>query len=230
MNKIIFDVLDSTNDYCKQNDDGKDMVVIAKEQTLGRGTKGRSFISADGGLYLSIMRHFNNFKVQNAFKIMINTAVAVCKTLENYGVNPTIKWPNDVLINGKKISGTLIENTFSGDNISRSIVGIGININNSLSSEIENIATSLSQELSKIFNVEEVIELLLKNLEKDYTLQDYTSKIDWLGKTINVISGEKTLIATAKGVSQDGRLICIVDGKEMAFSSAEVSVRTQYGK
>lgn len=69
---------------------------------------------------------------------MANASVAVCRTLENYGLTAEIKWPNDVYVQGKKICGILIENVFSGDRISSSVVGIGVNVNNSLPEELKN--------------------------------------------------------------------------------------------
>ena len=125
MMKIIrLEEVGSTNEYCKGNDCGKDLFVVAKRQSAGKGTKGRSFSSNEGGLYVSVMRHYKNFPANEAFKIMVNACVAVCKTLEAFGVKPRIRWANDVLVGDKKICGTLIENSFSNGKISRSIVGM----------------------------------------------------------------------------------------------------------
>ena len=100
---------DSTNEYLKRLNGEEDTIVTALRQTAGKGTKGRSFSSADGGLYLSVMRFYENFSAANAFEIMINSCVAVCKTVEDFGITPVIRWANDVLVNGRKICGTLIE-------------------------------------------------------------------------------------------------------------------------
>ena len=191
--------IDSTNEYCKRR--GKEnLIVTAVSQTSGKGTKGRSYVSDEGGLYLSVMRHYDNFLSCNAFKIMVNACVAVCRTVQSFGLKPVIRWANDVLVNGKKICGTLIENTFSGSYISRSIVGMGINVNNKLPYELKNIATSLSAELGKPVDIKAVRSELVKNLQKDYT-------------------------AIAVDVDYDGGLLCVIAGSVNKINSAEVSLR-----
>lgn len=217
--------VDSTNDYCKLSDKGEDLIVIAESQTAGRGTKGRSFSADIGGLYLSIMRHHKRFPAEHAFKIMINACVAVCKTVEAFGANPQIRWANDVLADGKKICGTLIENTFSGAYISRSIVGIGINVNNDLPEELKEIATTLHTVTGKSLSVESVKNILIKNLEKQFTVTDYKNYIDWFNKPIKIINDGAEFSATALDISDDGRLEVLIDGELQKISSAEVSLR-----
>jgi BirA family biotin operon repressor/biotin-[acetyl-CoA-carboxylase] ligase len=156
---------------------------------------------------------------------MINTAVAVCKTIENCGLSPVIKWPNDVLINGRKVSGTLIENTFSGNRVARSIVGVGLNVNNTLSPELEQIATSLSQEKGKKLDLEKITDFFISALNDEYTVADYKKYINWFGLPITLVKGDEKLVAVAKDVALDGRLICQIDGKEVQVSSGEVTLR-----
>lgn len=224
--KILYlDEIDSTNDFCKAHDDGQDLIVVAKSQSKGRGTKGRSFLSQEGGLYLSIIRHHAELFSRDAFKIMINTAVAVCKTIENCGLSPVIKWPNDVLISGRKVSGTLIENTFSGNRVARSIVGVGLNVNNTLSPELEQIATSLSQETGKKLDLEKITDFFISALNDEYTVADYKKYINWFGLPITLVKGDEKLVVVAKDVALDGRLICQIDGKEVQVSSGEVTLR-----
>ena len=101
-----FDEIDSTNEYAKtKRQEGKDLIVTAKRQIGGRGTKGRSFSSEEGGVYLTKLSFYDNFPAKEAFKIMAQAAVAVCETLQYYGLQPKIKWVNDVYVNDKKICG-----------------------------------------------------------------------------------------------------------------------------
>lgn len=225
MKIIELEEVDSTNNFCKRYQDFEDITVTAARQSGGRGTKGRSFSSEEGGLYLSVMRFYKNFPAENAFKIMLSACVAVCKTLENFGVSPVIRWANDVLVNGRKICGTLIENTFSGAYITRSIVGIGINVNNIIPAGLKEIATSLSAELNKEIKVSAVKEALLRNLEKDYSIADYKKYINWLGKEVTLKTGEESITATAVDIAEDGRLIVETDDEIKKISSAEVSLR-----
>lgn len=225
MRIIELEEVDSTNEYCKRNDSGEDVIVTAVRQSAGKGTKGRSFISRDGGLYISVMRHYERFPATDAFKIMINDSVAVCKTLECFAIPAVIRWANDVLVGGKKICGTLIENTFSGGNISRSIVGSGINVNNEISPEIKDIAVSMKEFAGKSFNLKEVRRVFIENLEKDYTIDDYKSYINWLGCKVKLKSGGAENEVTALDVSPEGRLIVNRDGNILEISAAEVSLR-----
>ena len=123
--RLHFDSLDSTQDYAKEKRaDGVDLVVTAVSQTGGKGTKGRSFSSQTGGVYLSKLTFYEDLAVKNAFKIMIGAAVAVCETLRFYGLKPLIKWPNDIWVNDKKICGILIENAFSGDSVFNAVAQV----------------------------------------------------------------------------------------------------------
>lgn len=225
MKIIELEEVGSTNEYCKQNDCGEDLCVFARRQTAGKGTKGRSFISLDGGLYVSVMRHFGDFPAENAFKIMVNGCVAVCCTLEKFGINPVIRWANDVLVNGKKICGTLIENTFSNGKITRCIVGIGINVNNGISSEIKEIATSVKEVTGKNTDLEEVKQVFLENLKKDFSIEDYKQYINWFGREVTLKTGEEERIVTALDVTENGRLLVDWCGNMLEISSAEVSLR-----
>ena len=128
-----FETLSSTNDYAKSVlAKGENVLIIARTQTGGRGTKGRSFSSREGGIYLSKVSFYEQYPAKEAFKLLQAAAVAVCETLHVWGVKAQIKWPNDILVNGKKICGILIENVFSGANVRSSIVGIGLNVCNEL--------------------------------------------------------------------------------------------------
>ncbi len=224
MKIIELEVTDSTNEYCKRTDSGEDIIVTAKRQTSGRGTKGRSFSSDLGGLYISVMRH-NPLAAEAAFKVMIDSCTAVCKTLQRFGLSPIIRWANDVLVNGKKICGTLIENTFCGGKVVRSIVGMGINVNNEFSRDLRDIAISMRQAAGEDFDVELVRDTLIENLQQSYTVEQYKSFIDWFGRDVILNCADGTVKAVAVDVADDGRLICFVNGNIVKMSSAEVSLR-----
>ena len=225
MKIIELDETHSTNEYCKRVDNGEDLIVIAKRQSAGRGTKGRSFVSDDGGLYISIMKHYEDFPAKDAFKIMVNSCVAVCRILDRMRIKPQIRWANDVLVGGKKICGTLIENTFRGEYVTRSIVGIGINVNNKLPIELQDIATTLKRETDEIIPVEKVKELLFEELEKEFNIEDYKKYTDWLGSEVILKTAESERKVKALDISADGRLMVEYCGKTENISAAEVSLR-----
>ena len=225
MKRIHFEEIDSTNNYAKdRRKDKEDLIITAKRQTGGRGTKGRSFLSKEGGVYLTTLRFYENFSAKDAFKIMSGTAVAVCETLRFYGLQPVIKWANDVFVNGKKICGILIENTLSGSDISSSVVGVGLNVNTSFEGELENIATSMCLESGKHFAVEEVTERLIAELLKDRTMEEYRAYLGFMGQTVTLILGDERVPATLLSVDDEGKLYAEIDGKTRVFSSAEVSI------
>ena len=224
MKIINLECVSSTNDYIRALD-AENAAVFAKRQSGGRGTKGRAFLSEEGGIYLSTLRSFENFPAGDAFKIMINCSVAVCKTLQDFGLTPRIKWANDILIGDKKICGTLIENTISGGKITRSIVGIGLNVNNPLDNEIKDIATSMSLELHKKLDIEEVKSRLLSHLEGQYSIEEYKKYIDWLGSEIVILCGETKSRVTALDICENGSLKVNWGGNMLEITAGEVSLR-----
>ena len=225
MKIIRLDEADSTNEYLKLENFSGDVCAVAACQTGGRGTKGRSFCSVRGGLYVSFQREYYAFPAERAFEIMINACTAVCAALASFGIAPVIRWPNDVLSGGLKISGTLIENTLSNGNISRSIVGIGINVNNALPTELKDIATNMRTILGKRTEVEDVLQALLKQMGRAFSVADYKRYINWFGSEITLLRGDKSERAVALDISPRGELVCLLGGKTVFVSSAEVSLR-----
>lgn len=225
--KIIeFETLESTNEYAKDlRAAGENLFVLAKAQTGGRGTKGRSFSSARGGVYLSRLTFYENYPAKDAFLIMASAATAVCETLQSYGLSPKIKWPNDVHVNGKKICGILIENSFSGANIRSSVVGVGLNVCNSLPKELENIATTVSAWLETSPSAEEVAKKLIEKLSKSYTVEEYFSYLGYMGEQAEILENGKKIPARLVRVERDGCLIAQTAAGEKKFSAAEISLR-----
>lgn len=222
---IELDEIDSTNEFCKRFPKEADLIVCAKRQTNGKGTKGRSFVSDEGGVYVSLMRRYENFDFSNTFSIMINACVAVCKTLEAFNIKPTVKWANDVIVNGKKICGTLIENRLGADGVCLSIVGIGLNVNNILPDELKEIATTMREYRGRKLSVGAVRKKLIKNLQNEYTVEEYKTFINWFGQEVYLDTNGERFTATALDVDKRGNLICSIDGETKKISSGEMSLR-----
>ncbi len=224
--RIHFDEIGSTNEYAKElRDLGQDAVVTADRQTGGRGTKGRSFSSNVGGVYVTKLTFYRDFPAREAFKIMAGAAVAVCETLEFYGLCPVIKWVNDIYVNDKKICGILIENVFSGNRIVSSIVGIGLNVCNILPNDLERIATTMSQALNKDVCVVEVRERLIANLAVQKGVDEYLKRIGYMNRQATVICGESSMPASLLSVDEEGGLWAEIDGEKRRFAAAQVSLR-----
>ncbi len=216
----------STNDYAKEKrGERQNLLIIAGEQTGGRGTKGRSFSSSLGGLYFTALTFYENFSFQEAFKIMQNAAAAVCETLVAFGLSPKIKWPNDIFVNGKKICGILIENTLSNGKISSSVVGVGLNINNALPEELDEIATTMKRETGKEITVSEVEKTLFEKLFDSGTAERYPSYLGWIGEEVILLVGEEKRKAKMLGVDEAGALLAETEKGVEKFASAEVSLR-----
>ncbi len=209
----------STNEYIRRYlSGGENVVVCAKRQSAGKGTKGRTFLSEEGGVYLSALTFYQDLSSREAFRVMMHAAVAVCKTLEHFGCSPEIKWPNDVLVNGRKACGILIENILEGDKLKASVVGIGLNVQNDVSA-LNGIAFSLNEVVPAV-SAEEVRNVLLQNLNKQTSFSDYQRYVR-LGQVTVEENGE-SYDAVVLGVLEDGRLQIQVDGRERTLSSAEI--------
>ncbi len=218
------DEVDSTNTYIRRYlEEGEDVIVCARRQTGGRGTKGRSFCSKEGGVYLSALTFYPDLPVSRAFRIMTHSAVAVCRTAKAFGADAQIKWPNDVFAAGRKLSGTLIENILSGDKVRCSVVGIGFNVNNDVSA-LGGIAVSLSELVGSV-KTDDVRDELIANLLREDDFAEYLSFVRFLGKEITVVEGEKSFPAIARAISEDGRLIADTAAGRRTLSAAEISVR-----
>lgn len=220
MKTTIFDTLPSTNDYCETREFGEDTAIIAREQTGGKGTKGRSFSSLRGGVYLSLVRYYP-CKAENSFSLMIASCMAVVKTLELYGVSAGVKWPNDVFLNGKKICGILIKNSFEGENVKKSITGIGVNVNNDIPNDLADIAINLKSVVGEV-DIDEFYKRLIENLYADYSVDEYRSRNIVLGKEITVIKNGESRKAVAEDVAANGSLV--LKGGERLFYG-EVTIR-----
>jgi len=213
----------STNQYLKEIDTtniDSGFVVIADEQTRGRGRRGRAFLSSKSqGVYLSILLKLGS-KQQDTRLLTICAAVAVSKAIEKVcGIRADIKWVNDIFCNGKKICGILTEATISGEllEISSVIAGIGINTG-SVPEELSDIATSI-QEVSGIRGIRnQLIAEVLNEFESvivDYTehgktqeiIDYYTSRLFIIGKLVYLPDIADNYPATVIGISDIGALI-----------------------
>ena len=223
---LRFEELASTQEYCKERTaERKNLFVVAARQTGGHGTKGRSFSSLDGGLYFSMLLHPEVFPVENAFLIMARTAVAVCKTLESFCLQPKIKWPNDIHVSGKKICGILIENRLQGKLVDASLIGVGLNVNNDLPKELEEIAVSMRSALSEEREIAEVEERFRAFFFSPFTFDEYTERLGYIGQEAILQTGDKEKKVLLLGVSERGLLLVNENGEKKAFSAGEVTLQ-----
>lgn len=245
---IFLDSIDSTNSYGKkisESDFMEGTVIITEEQTAGRGRLGREWVSPKGnGVYLSIMLK-PDIKPIQATQITIIAAYAVAKTIRDvFKLNALIKWPNDIVINGRKVCGILTEMGAEIDIVNYLIVGIGVNANieeKQLSDYDLNTATSLRIELGERIDRKALLSQILTNFEKLYlnfiNKPDISGIIDkykrisaTIGKEVRLISNKDEIYGEAIDVNALGQLVVKTDtGEIKEIISGEVSVRGVYG-
>lgn len=229
----------STNDYLKElfrSGETGTVVAIAEEQTGGRGTRNRSFVSKKGGVYLSILVNAQNIGVDHTL-ITPMTAVAVSDTIEKISnISTDIKWVNDIYISGKKVSGILCESLFLNDGDGPFIiVGIGVNLFKPVGGfgeEIENIATYIFEEYNDSIK-KEFIELLINNFFTYFNeianksfLEKYKNKNLILGKNIIISSEEVNVESKAIAIDDNCHLIVEFPNKtQKTISSGDVFVK-----
>ena len=230
MNIIGLEEIDSTNSYAKINIEtlADKTVIHAQRQTLGRGRLNRKWVDlGEGNLFMSIVLKPSDRFNELYSNITQYLSVALCNVLESYGLQPQIKWPNDVLINGKKIAGILSETVMQGTNFKGLVLGIGVNLN-AEQADVENIpdrvVTSLNLELSHNINLDDFRNTLLEEFFKNYdnfiengfeTIKDdYINRNCFLNKELNIQVFNNTISGFAKAVSDNGALVLQAQNNE----------------
>jgi len=218
-------------------------VVYADMQTAGRGRRGRDWVSEKGDSLLFSLLLRPDIAPDKASQITLLMALAVTKVLrERYGLESGIKWPNDIVINSKKICGILTELYPDLDGKFFIIVGCGINVaQKEIPNELQNIATSLYLESGTVFSVEELLQGILKEFEEYYatflqkeSLEDladkYNAQLIGLNKEVRILDPKGGFSGISKGINDKGELLVqLADGSITEVYAGEVSVRGLYG-
>lgn len=223
MNYIALEEIDSTNNYAKSNiENFADKTVIhALRQTSGRGRLSRKWVDfGEGNLFMSIILKPSDTFNEIYPNITQYLSVCLAKVLETYGLKPQIKWPNDVLINGKKIAGILSESVMQGGLFKGLVVGIGVNLNaqqQDVDSVPDKIVTAMNLELGVTIDCNSFMKNLVDEfflnydsfLENGFEIikQDYINRNCFLNKELNVQMFNNIETGIAKGVSDSGALI-----------------------
>lgn len=241
---IIRDVVhlktvDSTNRYARQLE-SQGVLIIADEQTQGRGRLGRSWSSPAGeGLWFSLVLRPELDPSQAALITQIAASAVWQGIYEVTGIEAAIKWPNDILIDNRKICGILTEMNAELGAIERLVVGIGINVNTpAMPEELAETATSLLLATGRSWSRKTLLLAILKAFEADYTafviegilgpvIQRCREHSSLIGKQIRVLTGSREEFAEAVDISDRGELIVRkTTGEIVPLISGEISVRT----
>ena len=234
---IYYPKLTSTMDVARreaQQGAAEGTVVAAGEQTAGRGRIKRAWLSPKGSIALSVILYPGVTYLP--FLIMLASLAVVHSIDKVAGLKSQVKWPNDVLINGRKVCGILVESEVRGDKVNYAIIGIGINANFRVSDfpEISSIATSLSDELGRDISRLDLIQCLLVEIERLYlTLQaggsiyeEWRDNLVTLGRRVHVKSGEDVYEGIAEEVARDGSLLLRrSDGSLTKIVAGDVTLR-----
>jgi len=209
-------------------------VILADEQTAGRGRLKRAWLSPRGNIALSIILYPS---LANLPSLIMLASLAVVHSIEAAtGLRSQIKWPNDVLINGRKVCGILIESDVQGNTVNYSIIGIGINVNLRLADypEILPIATSLSDELGRDVSRLNVVRCLLVAVERLYLAlsaggsiyEEWRDSMVTLGQRVRVKTDQAIYEGVAESVTSDGSLLLRgLDGSLNKIVAGDVTLR-----
>jgi len=235
----IFESIDSTNDYLKSLKSAKQrsVVCLAEQQTKGKGRLGREWYSPFGkNIYLSCLYPFQK-DVSELAGLSLVTGIAIFRTLQDVGVNKKLylKWPNDVLYDNQKLSGTLIEIQAETHGASHAVVGIGINVNMLGGDAITQAWTSLQKILDKYVDRNDLCALLINHLIacfRQFNEYGFASFInEWMdaeylaNRAITLQNLHEKIEGKVVGINEQGHLLLkLANGKVRAFSSGDASI------
>ena len=239
---LYFDSIDSTNTKAQELAEKgypSGTLVVADKQIAGKGRRGRNWESPSGcGIFMTLMLK-PDINPNNASMLTLVSALAVAKALADItGKDAKIKWPNDIVIDGRKVCGILTEMSAQFDYINNIVIGIGINVNNSSFPE-EISATASSLRLlsgGKKYRRAEIIEKIMEYFEKYYSIfletedlsalvNEYDAMLVNMKRQVKVLDPKEPFEGTAMGITKTGELIVDTWESRKLVSSGEVSVR-----
>lgn len=237
-NFIYSDEVESTNSFLlnksnKFNLDGT--ILLAEKQSKGRGRKERVWYSAKGqNLTFSILLTSKKYLGKKFNLLNFTTSLSVAFTLENlFQLKTELKWPNDVLVNGKKICGILLESTSQGNKIERVVIGVGLNVNQALFQGNFNLEpTSVKLELGQSVEREKLLAELLNTFEEllqkfdsksDEIMKDWKDRCNLIGEKISVTEDGNTKYGIFEDLDNEGFLLLKANNKIEKIHFGDVS-------
>jgi BirA family biotin operon repressor/biotin-[acetyl-CoA-carboxylase] ligase len=240
MKLIKLDAIDSTNEFLKGLSNKQELenftVVTAENQTKGKGQMGAVWVSESGkNLIMSVFVKGLILELNHIYNLNIAVALAVIQTLESYNIpNLSIKWPNDIMSYNFKIGGILIENSIKSDGAISSIIGLGLNVNQT---NFENLpkASSLAVISKSTFDKEELLESIIKNLKENLKVlnsvpfllwQAYTDKLFKKGTPMAFKDNtDIKFMGIIQGVSSNGKLqVLLEDDSIVEYNIKEIEM------
>ena len=239
---LIHHSLDSTNaEALRAIDSGAaaPFVVTAERQTAGRGRRGRKWVSpfAENIYYSLVLRMDGGMRQLEGLSLVVG--LAVLSALRAVGLSDAgLKWPNDVLVGNKKIAGILLELVGDPADVCHVVLGIGINVNMRLASEVDQAWTSVFLESGRLVNRNTLISRLNDSLLmylKRHAAEGFTAiqaeweqNHLWQGREVSLIAGVHQVEGTVMGIDQQGALRMSVNGEVKVYSGGELSLRLRH--
>ncbi|HKM29834.1 MAG TPA: biotin--[acetyl-CoA-carboxylase] ligase [Bacilli bacterium] len=238
MYKIIeFQSLPSTNLYIKENyrSLANKTVVMANHQTAGRGRRGRVWQDSDDLLFSILLKKNLPESITNLSLLM---AASLYKTLIKKVENVTIKWPNDILVNGKKLAGILLESVINAGKTEYVVIGVGINTNTEeIDASLQDKATSLYLETKAKVNKKELLRKIIRGFSEEYKLYN-EGKSDYLqicrhhssviGREVTIIINNAQKTAKIVDILSNGNISLMVDDQQIEMNSGEITLTELY--
>lgn len=238
---LVLETVDSTNDYLKRraSELAEGTVVIANEQTGGKGRLGRKFFSPPSmGIYMSMLLKPDCAPL-DAATLTANVAVAVCRAIEKVSpFSPDIKWINDLILRGKKICGILCESSITDHKLDYVIVGIGLNVITRFDDfpmDIRRLAGSIYSQTGEVIDRGQLIMAIIQELDAMYTawkenprvyLEEYRRRCKMLGQQVEIYSSEGNFNVVAQDISDDfGLTVRYENGEVKTLHAGEVSIK-----
>lgn len=240
-----FDETDSTNNDVRKlmaEGAGHGILAVADKQTAGKGRRGRTWISPAGANIFMSIGLKPELSPDKASMLTLVMALAICDTIhEVTGLDSRIKWPNDIVVNGKKVCGMLTEMEAELDCIHSVVIGIGINVNQQeMPEEIRETATSLFLESGEKIIRAHIIEKAMEYFEDYYAQfmekgdlsllkEAYNARLVNMDAGVRVLDPRGEYEGIAKGINTEGELLVERNGETVRVYAGEVSVRGVYG-
>ena len=212
-------------------------LVVADEQTAGKGRLGRKWLAPAGTSLLLSLLFRPDLAPYQAQRLTMICSLAIADAIEGLtGLPVGLKWPNDIFIHGKKAGGILTESGTTGGRLDYIVVGMGLNVNLAISTipELKDIATSLSQELGQQVSRLELLWKILEGIETRYNSlrrgesphEEWAARLINLGRQVQVATPQGVLVGWAEGVNADGALILRTpDGQRKWILAGDVTLR-----
>lgn len=241
----VFESIDSSNNEAKraaESGAGHGLLVIGEQQTAGRGRRGRAWDSRKGeGIFMTLLM-MPDIEPANASMLTLVMGMAVREALKDVaGLEAWIKWPNDIVCDGKKVCGILTEMSAQIDYINYIVIGVGINVHNrEFPEEVRPVATSIYEQTGQQISRARLAAECMNRFEKYYDLYLRTQNLERLkdeynqhlinrGRQVRVCDLKKEFTGTACGINELGELLVETEHGVVPVSAGEVSVRGVYG-